>query len=63
MPWPRMGTERAPVATGSGALTEPLALQQGLARTLDMLRTAAWPLPLHEILQRGIAVLETLLEG
>ncbi|POY75785.1 hypothetical protein BMF94_1098 [Rhodotorula taiwanensis] len=55
--------ERAPVATGSGALTEPLALQQGLARTLDMLRTAAWPLPLHEILQRGIAVLETLLEG
>ncbi|KWU42555.1 hypothetical protein RHOSPDRAFT_35908 [Rhodotorula sp. JG-1b] len=36
-------------------------LQEGMSAALETLRTAPWPLPLHQIIQRGIALLEALL--
>jgi hypothetical protein len=36
-------------------------LQAGMSTALETLRTAPWPLPLHQIIQRGIALLEALL--
>ncbi|GAA5976909.1 hypothetical protein JCM10908_005672 [Rhodotorula pacifica] len=35
-------------------------LRQGMATALETLRTAPWPLPLHQIIQRGIAILEAV---
>ncbi|GAA5866822.1 hypothetical protein JCM3774_001812 [Rhodotorula dairenensis] len=51
----------SPFSGSSFVVLTPFTPTGGMSSALETLRTAPWPLPLHQVIQRGIAVLEAVL--